>query len=71
MGDIIVAAWRVFGPIVLTWTVKQLVEWASTPAGAHELANYKSSCRDTECIAGSELDPDDGCFYWDLPTREQ
>lgn len=75
MEEIIAAAWRVFGPAVLGWTVKQLRDWwegqgqSFPPVASSQLAD---PCRVHYCgRPGANLDPDDGVFYWDLPEQEQ
>jgi hypothetical protein len=67
------AAWLIFGPVVATWTVQQLREWASSQLGlvdANPMFEHLARPCDLK-LSGLDLDPDDGCFYWELPTREQ
>jgi hypothetical protein len=54
---------------VMNWLAEKMRGGAitATPEGAG-----RCSCRDCSAARlGLELDPDDGCYYWELPDREQ
>jgi hypothetical protein len=78
MGEIVAAAWRVFGPAVFSWTVQQLEDWWLSQGGSPGPLSVGQDCRVEEmrraCSSArlaAELDPDQGVFYWDLPYKEQ
>lgn len=72
MGEVISAAWRIFGPVVLTWTVKQLNDWwESEGRQVAQASTLGCGCPPVCPIPGNELDPDSGVYFWDLPEQEQ
>lgn len=73
------------GEKALGMTLKQAMEWLvsgnDAPAKLDQDANeyHAGRCGCERCcetrqlgpVRNSNLDPDEGVFYWDLPTREQ
>lgn len=69
MESILRAAWYIFGPAVLKWTVEELRNWGAVNLGAGSVAPIDRACSGARATAN--LDPDDGCYYWDFPEQEQ
>lgn len=75
MTEVLAAAWRIFGPVVLTWSVEQLRQWWLGQGGdPRALEPGAGRCGCDACSKsreGMQLDPDEGCFYWELPYSQQ
>lgn len=73
MGELIAQLVLRYGEAaVLSWLVGKLNGDQDSPHNA--TAQLYGHCPCKECAAarfGLQLDPDDGCYYWELPTKEQ